>query len=85
MWHVYRQKGGVTAFFLFEDRGEGEGMDLIFARAGVSFWLYTINVFQRLLTVSQNINATFITQKIRALKGSRHLLLKIVLNLGKAN
>ena len=43
-----------------------------------------MNVFQRLLTVSQNINATFITQKITALKGSRHLLLNIVLNLGKA-
>ena len=39
LWHVYRQKGGVTASFLFEDRGEGEGMDLIFARPGVSFWL----------------------------------------------
>ena len=37
LWQVYRQRGGVTASFLFEDRGESEGMDLIFARPGVSF------------------------------------------------
>ena len=32
-------EGRGNGLFPLEDRGEGEGMDLIFARPGVSFWL----------------------------------------------